>query len=81
MTFDDWMAGVAPAHRPTDDTVMLRILRQCWIEARADERERCATVCEERAKEEVGGAYADIALDCALAIRATQPTQGATEGQ
>lgn len=38
MTFDEWMAGVAPAYKPTDDTVTLRILRQCWAESQAAER-------------------------------------------
>jgi hypothetical protein len=41
---------------------------------RADEREKCAKVCEARAEEEVGMAYEGIALDCAAAIRARANT-------
>lgn len=37
------------------------------------ERERCAKLCEARAAEEVGMAYAGIALDCAEDIRASEP--------
>jgi hypothetical protein len=47
MTFDDWMLGVSERHKPSDDGVMLRMLRACWIEAQAAERERCAKLCEE----------------------------------
>ncbi len=47
MTFDDWMLTVAAGHKPTDDTVTLRILRACWKAARADERERCITAAED----------------------------------
>jgi hypothetical protein len=39
-----------------------------------EEREACAKVCEARADEEVGMAYAGIALDCAAAIRARSNT-------
>ena len=40
MTFDEWMLTVAPAHKPSDDSVTLRVLRQCWNAAQGDERKR-----------------------------------------
>jgi hypothetical protein len=45
MTFDDWMRARNPKYCPTDDTVALRELRDCWItaehhSARAQEREQ-----------------------------------------
>ena len=45
MTFDDWMRARNPKYCPTDDTVALRELRDCWRtaehhSARAQERER-----------------------------------------
>ena len=44
MTFDDWMRARNPKYIPTDDTVALRELRDCWRAAeyhseRAQERE------------------------------------------
>lgn len=44
MTFDDWMRARNPKYCPTDDTVALRELRDCWKAAehhsdRAQERE------------------------------------------
>lgn len=44
MTFDDWMRARNPKYCPTDDTVALRELRDCWVTAeyhsdRAQERE------------------------------------------
>ena len=44
MTFDDWMRSRNPKHLPSDDTVALRELRDCWRAAeyhseRAQERE------------------------------------------
>ncbi len=54
----------------TDYVVMTRCEFERFAElVRADEREACAKVCEARAEEEVGMAYAGIALDCAAAIR------------
>lgn len=46
MTFDDWMLGISECHKPGDDGVTLRMLRACWAEAQAVERERCAKVCD-----------------------------------
>lgn len=33
MTFDDWMKARNPKYHPTDDTVALRELRDCWSAA------------------------------------------------
>jgi hypothetical protein len=33
MDFDDWMLTKEPKHHPTDDTVALRRLRECWDDA------------------------------------------------
>lgn len=33
MNFDDWMLTKDPKHQPTDDTVALRRLRECWTDA------------------------------------------------
>jgi len=84
MTFDEWMSGVAPAYKPSDDSVQLRILRQCWIEAQAAERDRCASICDgigagyAGAARRLGGQHAthaagqrDGANECAAAIRMT----------
>lgn len=30
MKFDDWMAAQNPKYKPSDDTVALRLLRDCW---------------------------------------------------
>ena len=30
MTFDNWMKARNPKYHPTDDTVALRELRECW---------------------------------------------------
>ena len=46
MTFDDWMVGISERHKPSDDGITLRMLRACWAEAQAAERERCAKLCE-----------------------------------
>ena len=40
MTFDKWMLTVAPTHKPSDDSVTLRILRRCWEASEAAERDR-----------------------------------------
>lgn len=50
MTFDEWMLTIAPKHKPTDDGVTLRILRDCWRAAQATERERAARVCDDEAR-------------------------------
>lgn len=44
MGFDEWMLTIAPAHKPSDDGVTLRILRACWLAAEASERERMQRV-------------------------------------
>ncbi len=33
MDFDDWMLTKDPKYHPTDDTVALRRLRECWADA------------------------------------------------
>ena len=33
MDFDDWMLTKDPKYHPTDDTVALRRLRECWSDA------------------------------------------------
>lgn len=50
MTFDEWMLTIAPKHKPTDDGVTLRILRDCWRAAQMTERERAARVCDDEAR-------------------------------
>lgn len=35
MTFDQWMRDKNPKYRPSDDAVALRLLRECWSDARA----------------------------------------------
>lgn len=42
MDFDEWMLTVAPGHKPSDDSVSLRILRKCWAAAQDAERDQMA---------------------------------------
>ena len=36
MTFDEWAITQNPKHRPHDDNVELRLLRECWKASRKD---------------------------------------------
>jgi len=74
MTFDDWMLGISECHKPGDDGVTLRMLRACWAEAQAVERERCAKVCE--SAQFTGNTFPrtqleQLRMDIAAAIRST----------
>ena len=55
MTFDDWMRARNPKYCPTDDTVALRELRDCWRtaehhSARAQERERMIELMRDKCR-------------------------------
>jgi hypothetical protein len=55
MTFDDWMRAQNPKYRPTDDTVALRELRDCWATAerhsdKAQERERMIELMRDKCR-------------------------------
>ena len=55
MTFDDWMRARNPKYCPTDDTVALRELRDCWItaehhSARAQEREQIIELMRDKCR-------------------------------
>jgi hypothetical protein len=55
MNFDDWMATQNPKYMPTDDTVALRLLRDCWRAAefhsdRAQERERMIALMRDKCR-------------------------------
>lgn len=59
--FDDWMLTVTPTHKPSDDSVTLRVLRRCWDDSRALERQRCASLCRRVADETRNSEVARIA--------------------
>ena len=44
MDFDNWMLTKDPKYRPTDDTVALRRLRECWDAAQKQRASEIATV-------------------------------------
>ena len=75
----DWMRqhGFSTGQAYTTTTLLDRLGTEMVENTDAavlEEREACAKVCEARADEEVGMAYAGIALDCAAAIRARSNT-------
>lgn len=76
MTFDDWMLTVNPLHHPTDDGMETRLLRRCWDESRALEREQCAHVCSG-----IAAGYAGVAryLDGQRSTHAAGQRDGANE--
>ena len=69
MTFDEWMRSHEPKHCDSDDSMSLRLLRKCWDNAKQDEREQCAKVCDDIAHKP-SNTVLGIALKCADAIRA-----------
>ncbi len=63
MTFDDWMRARNPKHCPTDDTVALRELRDCWRtaehhSARAQEREQMIELMRDKCRKVGAGGTA-----------------------
>ncbi len=48
MSFDEWMTSRNPKYRPTDDSMAVRDLRDCWNAAMAAERMACATICHHK---------------------------------
>ena len=73
MNFDEWMLTIAPRHKPTDDGVTLRILRECWRTAQVTERERCAGICDTVARQYKDDNHGHAAERAANAIRLDQP--------
>ncbi len=70
MTFDEWMIKKNPKHHATDDTVTLRLLRDCWQDSAKIERETCAKLCDELFAD--SGYHPFLrngALNCGTAIR------------
>lgn len=76
MDFDQWMLTVAPKHKPTDDGVTLRVLRQCWEAARAAERERWLMLCEQALAALVWEAGSEPALYAAQTSAAISALRG-----
>ncbi len=63
MIFDDWMRARNPKYCPTDDTVSLRELRDCWRTAeyhsdRAQERERMIELMRDKCRKVGAGGTA-----------------------
>ena len=62
MTFDEWMTKKNQRYRSTDDTVALRLLRDCWNSAVSSECEDCAKRCEDFGKTlevDIGDCFAE----------------------
>ncbi len=65
MNFDTWMRARNPKYHPTDDTVALRELRECWRTAewhseRAEDRELMIELMRDKCRKVGAG---DTALD------------------
>jgi hypothetical protein len=79
MTFDDWMRARNPKYCPTDDTVALRELRDCWItaehhSARAQEREQIIELMRDKCRKVGAGDTAvqgDMLLPANVQIEST----------
>jgi hypothetical protein len=87
MTFDDWMRARNPKYCPTDDTVALRELRDCWItaehhSARAQEREQIIELMRDKCRKVGAGDTAvqgDMLLPANAKLTGVPPTD-ATKG-
>jgi len=84
MTFDQWMKRRAPGHRKTDDSLLVRGMRECWEagynEATKNEREACAHLCDKHHDAARPGDAAAAIFDCAVSIRARSNVGGKGRG-
>lgn len=73
MNFDTWMRARNPKYHPTDDTVALRELRECWRAAeyysdRAEDRDLMIELMRDKCRKVgVGDTALDVHADLTLA--------------